>query len=251
MNMQLTKTLILIFMILCWFSSNSQVKETGYLVPDIPVMNEWKNVNFIHIDNTKFIKTEGDSVYQGEQIGEIQAEPESCSDRFDPEIKQSKEYYQFKEYPKAIEILKKALVEEPGNLFILNNYARASYWENKEESYKVYKRLVNMLDSIYEISENSIPVDLWFREAYWKLGTLYMDNSLFDQAYFEISRSMICMQDMKGEPIYCQALEYLTECAYMMKEDVLARYLANRTLFYDSGNVFVAEVLKKLDKETK
>jgi len=249
--MQLTKYLTLLLMTLCWFSGNGQVKETGYLVPDIPVINEWKHVNLIHVDYTKFKKTVGDSVYQGEQIGEIQAEPKMYSDRFDPEIKQSKEYFQLKDYPKAIEILKRALVEEPGNFFVLNNYARACYWENKEESYRVYNILVNMLDSVYEISENNIPVDLWFREAYWKLGTLYMDNSLFDQAYNEISRSMICMQDMKGEPIYCQALEYLTECAYMLKEDVLARYLANRTLFYDPRNVFVADVLKKLDKEAK
>jgi len=249
--MQLTKTLTLLLMTLCWFSGNGQVKETGYLVPDIPVINEWKNVNLIHVDYTNFKKTVGDSVYRGEQIGEIQAEPESCSDRFDPEIKQSKEYYRLKDYPKAIEILKRALVEEPGNFFVLNNYARACYWENKKESYRVYNILVNMLDSVYEISENNIPVDLWFREAYWKLGTLYMDNSLFDQAYNEISRSMICMQDLKGEPIYCQALEYLTECAYMLKEDILARYLANRTLFYDPRNVFVADVLKKLDKEAK
>jgi len=249
--MQLTKTLTLLLMTFCWFSGNGQVKETGYLVPDIPVINEWKNVNLIHVDYTNFKKTVGDSVYRGEQIGEIQAEPESCSDRFDPEIKQSKEYYRLKDYPKAIEILKRALVEEPGNFFVLNNYARACYWENKKESYRVYNILVNMLDSVYEISENNIPVDLWFREAYWKLGTLYMDNSLFDQAYNEISRSMICMQDLKGEPIYCQALEYLTECAYMLKEDILARYLANRTLFYDPRNVFVADVLKKLDKEAK
>ena len=249
--MQLTKTLTLLLMTLCWFSGNGQVKETGYLVPDIPVINEWKHVNLIHVDYTKFKKTVGDSVYQGEQIGEIQAEPKMYSDRFDPEIKQSKEYFQLKDYPKAIEILKRALVEEPGNFFVLNNYARACYWENKKESYRVYNILVNMLDSVYEISENNIPVDLWFREAYWKLGTLYMDNSLFDQAYNEISRSMICMQDMKGEPVYCQALEYLTECAYMLKEDILARYLANRTLFYDPRNVFVADVLKKLDKEAK
>ena len=249
--MQLTKTLTLLLMTLCWFSGYGQMKETGYLVPDIPVINEWKHVKLMHVDYSKFKKTVGDSIYRGEQIGEIQAEPEFYSDRFDPEIKQSKEYYRLKDYPKAIEILKKALVEEPGNFFVLNNYARACYWENKKESYRVYNILVNMLDSVYEISENNIPVDLWFREAYWKLGTLYMDNSLFDQAYNEISRSMICMQDMKGEPVYCQALEYLTECAYMLKEDILARYLANRTLFYDPRNVFVADVLNKLDKEAK
>ena len=249
--MQLTKTLTLLLMTLSWFSGNGQVKETGYLVPDIPVINEWKHVKLMHVDYSKFKKTVGDSVYQGEQIGEIQAEPESYSEHFDTEIKQSTQYYKLKQYNKAIEILKKPMLEEPGNLFILNSYARACYWEEKEESFKAYKTLVNMLDSVYQMTESKIPVDLWFREAYWKLGTLYMDNSLFDQAYYEISRSMICMQDMKGEPIYCQALEYLTECAYMMKEDVLARYLANRTLFYDSGNVFVAEVLKKLDKETK
>jgi len=142
-------------------------------------------------------------------------------------------------------------LEEPGNFFVLNYYARACYWEKKEESYRVYKSLVNMLDSINQGTGSEIPVDLWFREAYWKLGTLYMDNSLFEQAYYEISRSLICMQNMKGEPIYCQALEYLTECAYMLKEDELVRHLANRTLFYDPGNVYVSEIIKKLDNSVK
>ena len=143
------------------------------------------------------------------------------------------------------------MLEEPGNFFILNSYARACYWEEKEESFKAYKTLVDMLDSVYQGTESKIPVDLWFREAYWKLGTLYMDNSLFEQAYYEISRSLICMQDIKGEPIYCQALEYLTECAFMFKEDELARHLAKRTLFYDPGNAYVTEIIKKLDNDVK
>ena len=228
-----------------------QVNSSQYVVPDIPVMNEWQNVNLIHVDFTNFNRNVGDSIFRGEKIGEIQAEPESYSDHFDKEIKQSAEYYKLKKYNKAIEILKKPILEEPGNFFVLNYYARACYWEKKEESYRVYKSLVNMLDSINQGTGSEIPVDLWFREAYWKLGTLYMDNSLFEQAYYEISRSLICMQNMKGEPIYCQALEYLTECAYMLKEDELVRHLANRTLFYDPGNVYVSEIIKKLDNRVK
>jgi len=247
--MHLKKALIFLILSLSWIAGICQVNNIQYLVQDIPIMNEWKNVNLIHVDYTNFNKNVGDSIYRGEKIGEIQAEPESYSEHFDTEIKQSTQYYKLKQYNKAIEILKKPMLEEPGNFFILNSYARACYWEEKEESFKAYKTLVNMLDSVYQMTESKIPVDLWFREAYWKLGTLYMDNSMFDQAYPEISRSMICMQDLKGDSIYCQALEYLTECAYMMGDDELARHLANRTLFYDPGNVYAAGIIKKLDEK--
>ena len=249
--MQLKKTLILLITTLSWIAGIGQLNSSQYQVPDIPVMNEWQNVNLIHVDFTNFNRNVGDSIFRGEKIGEIQAEPESYSNHFDKEIKQSSEFYKLKNYKKAIEILKKPILEEPDNFFVLNCYARACYWEKKEESYKVYKSLINMLDSVYQGTESKIPVDLWFREAYWKLGTLYMDNSLFEQAYYEISRSLICMQDIKGEPIYCQALEYLTECAYMLKEDELARHLAKRTLFYDPGNAYVTEIIKKLDNDVK
>jgi len=241
----------LTFLLLAFTFLTVNCQENKYLVEDIPIMNEWHDVNFYHVTYTNLKKNLGDTIHAGEQIGEIQKEPESFSDYYNEEVKQSISFYNQKEYQKAIDVLKIALEREPDNLFVLNNYARACYWINKDESYRVYQKIVNSLDSIYKEPDHMVSVDMWFRETYWKLGTLHMDYAKYDKAYYEISRSLASMQDMKGEYIYCQALEYLTECAFMMKEVELTRHLANRTLYYDPKNEYVTKILKQIRKTQK
>jgi tetratricopeptide (TPR) repeat protein len=230
---------------------HAEEKGKKYQVPDIPIYNEWKNVILYHADFTSSNLKLGDHVEAGEKIGSVQSEPKTFSNRFNNEILKSQQDYKQQDYKNAIDILKRAIVEESRNPFVLNNYARACYWEHKEESYRTYKKLIQMLDSTYDEPGTHVSIDLWFREAYWKLGTLYMDNSEYDKAYFEISRSIAAMQDLKGEFIYCQALSFLTECAYMMQDEELARYLADRTLFYDPKNTYVREYIDELNKTKK
>jgi hypothetical protein len=87
-----------------------------------------------------------------------------------------------------------------------------------------------------------------FQDAYWKLGTLYMDNKEWEMAYYEISRFLAAIQEAKGKMVYTQALQYLTECAFNSYDDKLAEYLANRVLLYDKQNEYAIEVLKKIRK---
>jgi len=241
------RNLILLIVTFNFLTANCQEKK--YVVPDIPLMNEWHDVDLYHVSYANSKISLGDTIHAGDTIGEIQKDPESFSDYYDAEIKQSIYYYNQKEYQKAIDILKIPLEKEPANLFVLNNYARACYWINSEESYKVYQKIVNSLDSTYKNIGHKVPIDLWFGEAYWKLGTLHLDYSKFDKAYYEISRSMVAMQDLKGESIYCQALEYLTECAYMMKDEGLTRHLANRTLYYDPKNEYATTILQQMKRQ--
>jgi hypothetical protein len=91
-------------------------------------------------------------------------------------------------------------------------------------------------------------VDSWFREAYWKLGTLYMDRNEWKKAYYEISRFALAIQELKGQKIYTQALEYLTECAFNSHDDKLSNYLANRVLVYDKQNEYAQKVLTEIKK---
>lgn len=248
-TLQMKRELTFLLVTFIFLTANCQEKK--YKVEDIPLMNEWHDVNFYHVTYTNFKKNVGDTIHAGEQIGEIQKDPESFSDYYNEEIIQSISFYIQKEYQKAIDVLKIAFEKEPDNLFILNNYARASYWTNIEESYKVYQKIINRLDSIYKEPGYMVSVDMWFREAYWKLGTLYLDYYKYDKAYYEISRSLAAMQDLKGEYIYCQALEYLTECAFMMKEDELTLHLANRTLHYDPKNEYATKILKEIKQHVK
>lgn len=219
-----------------------------YLVPDIPIMNEWIDVNFVHIDFDAREFKIGDLIKRGDLMGHISKYPDTLSLMFDKELKQSMAFYNQQDFGKASDILKEVLTVETNNLFILNAYARACYWNDREESFRVYKLLVNKLDSTYQTPDNKVVVDLWFREAYWKLGTLYMDHRQFDKAYIEISRSLASIQDMKNTNAYSQGLQYLTECAYEMYQDELARYLAKRTLIYDSKNEYAREVIKNTKK---
>lgn len=122
-----------------------------YLVPDIPIMNEWIDVNFVHIDFDAREFKIGDLIKRGDLMGHISKYPDTLS-------------------------------------------------------------------------------------------------LMFDKAYIEISRSLASIQDMKNTNAYSQGLQYLTECAYEMYQDELARYLAKRTLIYDSKNEYARGVIKSTKK---
>lgn len=226
----------------------SGVDNSTYTNPDVPLANDWKKVRYVHIIPTKTLKA-GVQINAGDTIGDIANRPGILSEQFDSEIKKSIGYYKVKEFKKAVDVLSIAIIKEPNNFFILEAYARACYWIDKKKSFRVYKTLVEKIDATNYSFGYDVALDYWFFESYWKLGTLYMDLEQYDKAYYEISRSLVCMMFAKGQYIYCQALEYLTECSYMMEEDNLARYLAYRTLLYDPNNEYVKDILKKLKAE--
>ncbi len=232
-------------LVLVLFINEINGQET-HLNPDVPLMDSWDMIDFVHV-NIKLPK-EAESIQVGEKIGEITPYPSILSTRFDNEIQQSFEYYRKGDNSNARQILEKPIVSEPNNTFILNAYARACYNIDKSTSIIVYSKLINYLDSIYKKPDSKIVVDMWFREAYWKLGTLYMDNKNWEKAKFEISRFLLSIQEMKSEYIYIQALEYLTECAFNQYDDKLALYLANRTLSYDPENNYAKEIIKEIKK---
>ena len=214
-------------------------------MPDVPLSRDLKIIDYIHIVRA----FTGDSVKikPGDLIGRVAPYPDTLSSQFGNEIKLSIDSYKRQKFFDAKSILEIPLTKEPNNLFILNNYARASYQMDKERSFEIYKKLVSNLDSLYRNHKDSIKIDMWFREAYWKLGTLYMDHKMWKDAYFEISRFIIGAQDVKGSQVYTQALQFLTECAYMLYDDKLALYLAQRTLSYDPTNEYAKSILRKVN----
>jgi len=214
-------------------------------MPDVPLFRDLKSIDYIHLVRT----ITGDSVKikPGDLIGKVAPFPDTLSRQFDNEIKLSLDSYRRQNYSEAKSILEIPITNEPNNLFILNHYARACYQFDREKSFEMYIKLVSNLDSLYRNRADSIKIDMWFREAYWKLGTLYMDHKMWKDAYFEISRFIIGTQDAKGSPVYSQALQFLTECAYMLYDDKLALYLAQRTLRYDPANDYAKSIIKKLN----
>lgn len=220
--------------------------QPKYQNPDIPLLDQMLSLDFTHI--VANFDSDTASFEIGEIMGKIEPLPKSFSKKFNDEINHSVNYYNKKEYQKAMTILESLLIHDSSNNWILYHYARACYQIDKVKSLNAYKKLVFRLDSIYKNTLSSTVIDLWYREAYWKLGTLYMDNKEWESAYYEISRFMLSAQDQKGNQIYTQGLEYLTECAYMLYDDKLAEYLAHRTLSYDPKNDYVKSILKKITK---
>jgi hypothetical protein len=221
---------------LCGFSQN--IDE----IKDVPLAHDLKSTTFIHVISSLSIN----HVNSGDLIGKVAPYPDTLSKQFSEEINASIRYYKNQKYAEAKSVLEVPIVKEPNNHFILSSYARASYQVDKDKSFETYKFLVSKLDSIYHHSSDSLVIDLWFREAYWKLGTLYMDHKMWKEAYYEISRFIISAQDVKGSLVYSQALQFLTECAYMLYDDKLAIYLANRTLYYDPVNEYAKGIINKL-----
>ncbi len=243
-----------VFLTVKYQENNNKYKNPVFLTvkyqknnPDIPLMNEWDKIAVYHFHVSDQILSSKDTIIKkGREFGFITGYPEPMSETYDKEIKLSIEYYNKGDYHNAKNILTEAEKKEPNNFFILEHYSRACYKIDKEESYRVYQKLVRSLDSVWYDTNYQFSIDLWHKEAYWKLGTLYMDNKKWKEAYFEISRFLFTITEQKGKSSYCQVLEYLTECAYMFYEDDLALYLANRTLLCDPKNKYVNDLLKKI-----
>ena len=213
---------------------------------DCPVSSKVNSLKFIHVETKSNLK---DNLKSGETIGKVSNYPISLSKKFDKEILLSQTAYRDKNFTKAALLLENAYKEENTNVFILENYARALYQiENRrDESYLVYKKLVDQLDKEYSSSDSLLTIDLWFKEAYWKLGTLYMDNNKWDSAILEIGRFICSIQgDNNNGAAYEQALSFLTECAFNLENIELCLHFAKRTLKYNPKNTYVKEFTDKL-----
>ena len=232
------------------FSLKSQVAGKYYNLhnPDAALPASITNVIFLHviIDSAYDI---GDSAGTMENIGRIEPFPSPRSEKFEKIILKSEKQYAEKKYFKAAKTMRKAYRKESNNPFIMYGYARALYWgnESKYDSYVVYKDLVAQLDNGSGNNDSTISMDFWFREAYWKLGTLHMDYRHWEEALFEISRFILSIQDAKGTEIYDQAMAFLTECAYRLGNRELCEHFGNRALMYNPNNEYVKKVLMELD----
>ena len=227
-------------------SANAQYNLSN---PDVLISSDIKNIDFLHV-KTKF-DNDTTKVRIGETIGKIDQQPEILSKSFDSEIKRSYQFYRNGHFEQAYTVLETAIMLEPSNPFVMEAYARALYQtkDKKDKSFEVYKKLITMLDSTNNNSSANLAIDMWFREAYWKLGTLYMDRKDWKKAQYEINRFLASIQELTGTVVYSQALEYLTECYFEMGDNKLCKHFAERTLFYVPDNQYAKSCLKQLQNE--
>ena len=101
-------------------------------------------------------------------------------------------------------------------------------------------------------NDSVLYVDVWFTEAYWKLGTLYLDHGRWADAVRSISQFLAATSrtEYAGTPLYEEILGYLTESFYQLGDAKLCRHYGQLTLKHFPKNQYVRPYLAQLPKAT-
>lgn len=240
--------LVLFFLML----SVAALGQSRYYIygPQAALPKPINTVNLIHVDfDTTLI---GRRIEQGQTIGQTDEKPLVRSARYGLHILDSEEAYEQGQYARAAAVLEEAGQREPQNPFVMYQLARALYKldESKPRAYTLYQRLLTQLDAAVPQNDSTLNVDVWFAEAYWKLGTLYMDNQQWDEAIRSISQFLLAApeQHYVGTALHEQILAYQTECFYNIGDREMCRYYGQRTLQLFPKNQYVKPYLAKLNR---
>ncbi|RTQ53245.1 hypothetical protein EJV47_00450 [Hymenobacter gummosus] len=217
---------------------------------DVPMPRRLNTVLYTNVDfDTTLVNTQ---VNKGQIIGRTPDQPLVRSVRYGLAIIDSEQAYEAGQFQRAAELLEEAARHEPTNPFITYQLARALYKTDatKPRAYTLYRRLVTQLDAAAPATDSTVVVDLGFVEAYWKLGTLYMDNEQWPDAIVSISRFLMGAQtlDYLHPALHEQALGYLTECFYQVQDAEKCRYFGQRVLKLYPRNEYVRPYLAGLPK---
>jgi len=215
------------------------------------VQSSFASQRIIYINLTPGVEV-NDSVFKGDIIGTITPLPEVLSQRFDRDIQISKNLYQEGRYLLAYQVLESAIDQEPDNPFILNESARALYWIDslKTQSFEMYKKLIDILDESGRAEERveGVYVNMWFIEAYWKIGTLYMDLEEHNNAIYEIHRALTGLAGQDHPQLLEQAYSYMTKAYYKVGNREASECYAKETLAINPRNTFIKPYRSQYEK---
>ncbi|MDO7850029.1 hypothetical protein [Hymenobacter convexus] len=176
---------------------------------------------------------------------------------FGPALAAAKAAYNQAHFAEAVADLSLPVASEPQNRFLLFHYARALYQteSTKPQAFEAYQKLISDLDRENGENDSTATIDYWFLEAYWKLGTLQMDQEQWKPAAYNMARFLIgasSLSELTQNPLlYEQALGYLTECYFRLNEPEICRYYGSRTLQFFPKNQYVRPYLAHLPPITK
>jgi tetratricopeptide (TPR) repeat protein len=187
----------------------------------------------------------------GRTIGAFEPPPAVVSDRHQARVEAANQLYGTRDYAGALAAIEPAYLDERDNPFLIETYARVLYRKGERaQSFVVYRQLVDLLDTRWRSAPDSVTVDLWFVDAYWKAGTLHMDRREWDRAAFEISRALV--GGLAWEPLAeDQALSYLTKAYFELGRHEEARYYAERALGRNPRNTYARQYLDRLARDPK
>jgi tetratricopeptide (TPR) repeat protein len=211
-----------------------------------------REVRLAHLGQSPGATAAGSAVSAGRPIGDVEPLPAVVSDRHQAALVDAEKAYASQNYVAALAVLEPAYRDEPTNPFVLEAYGRALYRQReRERAFTVYRALVDSLDAEWATDNpRVVTIDLWFVDAYWKVGTLHMDREEWQRAAFEISRAL-AGGFMWERLAVDQALSYLAKAYAEMDRRDIARYYAERALERNPRNAFVRRYLDPLSRDTK
>ena len=189
-------------------------------------------------------------VSAGQPIGGVLPLPPVISVRHQADLEEVERLYRRGELAQARTAIEAVHKDEPTNVFVLEAYGRVLYrLQERAKAYGVYHELVRLLDEEWQAPPPAVTVDVWFVDAYWKLGTLHVDRAEWDRAAFEISRALVGDPKMSGNPLVVdQALTRLTQAYYELGNREAARYYAEVAIGRNPRNTLARGYLDKLGK---
>jgi tetratricopeptide (TPR) repeat protein len=196
-------------------------------------------------------RTAGAVMAAGTPIGAFEPPPAVVSARHQARVESANRLYDARDYAGALAAIEPAYLDERDNPFVIETYARVLYRKGERaQSFVLYRQLVDLLDAQWSAAPDSVAVDLWFVDAYWKAGTLHMDRREWSRAAFEISRALV--GGLAWEPLAeDQALSYLTKAYFELGRSEEARYYAERALNRNPRNTYARQYLDRLAREPK
>jgi len=211
-----------------------------------------RDVRLAHVGHTASPTAARTVVSAGRPIGDVQPLPAVFSERHQAELVEAERHYASHDYAAALAVLEPAYREEPRNPFVLEAYGRALYrLQERGRAFDVYRTLVDLLDAEWSgETPKTVTIDLWFVDAYWKVGTLHIDRAEWERAAFEISRAL-AGGFMWERLAVDQALSYLAKAYAELDRRDIARYYAQRALEQNPRNTFVKRYLDPLSRDSR
>jgi tetratricopeptide (TPR) repeat protein len=200
------------------------------------------------VENVQPVFRDGERVIPGRTIGHRIAEPAIRSPRFESELRRSEALYARRAYREAAAELEHAAAASPFDPFVVDALARALYWidEERPKAFEHYLRLAQVLDAFGASRRpEHVYLNAWFSEAYWKLGTLYLDRAEYASAICWIARSRFADGRMTKGRGGEESAGFLAEAYFALGRADRADAYAREALRLNPANTYVLPYMSR------